>query len=95
MVLVHLTGKYEGRIFEDRDVTFTIGEGSEQKVIDGVERAVEKMKKGETSRIILKPQYAFASKGSEEFGIPPNATIEYIVTLKNFEKVLINALEKM
>lgn len=82
-----LIGKYEGREFDVRDVQFTVGEASEQNIILGIDKAIEKFKKGETSRLIIKPQYAFGSQGSTEFNIPPNATVEYTVTLKNFERV--------
>lgn len=84
--LVHLVGKYEDNIFEERDVIFTTGEGCEANIIPGVEHAIEKFKKNETSCLIIKPQYAFGSTGNTNYNIPPNATVEYIVTLKNFEK---------
>lgn len=35
----------------------------------------------------IKPQYAFGEKGHEEFGIPPNATVEYTVTLSHVDRV--------
>lgn len=84
---MHLSGKFENRVFDERDVSFTVGEGSEANVVDGVERAVEKMKKGETARLVIKSQYAFGAEGNQELGIPPNAVVEYTVTLKTFEKV--------
>lgn len=84
--IVHLIGTYEGRVFDERDVSFTVGEGSEQNIIPGIEHALEKFTKGETSKLVIKPQYAFGSQGSTEFNIPPNATIEYTVTLKTFER---------
>lgn len=37
-------------------------------------------------RLIIKPEYAFGEKGHEAFGIPPNATVEYTVTLTEFER---------
>lgn len=80
-------GKYDDKVFEDRTVTFTVGEGSEANIIDGVEHAVENLKKGETAKVIIKPQYAFGSDGNKELGIPPNATVEYLITLISFEKV--------
>ncbi|KAJ8951672.1 hypothetical protein NQ318_012213 [Aromia moschata] len=86
LVEVHLEGKYEGKVFEDRDVTFTLGEGSDSNIIPGVEKALEKFKKNETSQLKIKPKYAFGNTGSAEYGIPPNATVEYVVKLKNFEK---------
>lgn len=83
---MHLIGKFEDQVFEDRDVTFNIGEGAAVDVIDGVEKALLKFKKLESSRLIIKPKYAFGSKGSVQFNIPPDATVEYVVTLKTFEK---------
>lgn len=65
-----------------------MGEGSEANIIEGVEKALEKFKKGEKSRLIIQPKYAFGSQGNAEFNIPPNAVVEYIVTLKSFEKVI-------
>lgn len=83
---VHLIGKYEDRVFEDRSVSFTIGEGSEANIIRGVEIALEKFKKGECSRLKIKSQYAFGDAGSAELNIPGKATVVYTVTLKNFER---------
>lgn len=37
-------------------------------------------------RLIIKPEYAFGEKGNEAFKIPSNATVEYTVTLKEFER---------
>lgn len=37
-------------------------------------------------RLVIKPEYAFGEKGNEAFGIPANATIEYTVTLNEFER---------
>ncbi|CAH0560039.1 unnamed protein product [Brassicogethes aeneus] len=86
IVEVHLVGKHEDRVFEDRDVSFTIGEGSEMGVAKGVELALQKFTKGETSKLKLKPSYAFGSEGSEALGVPPKASVEYTVSLKSFEK---------
>lgn len=37
-------------------------------------------------RLVIKPEYAFGEKGNEAFKIPPNATVEYTVTLSEFER---------
>lgn len=44
------------------------------------------MSQGETSRLIIKPKYAFGADGNEQLQVPPNATVEYTVTLNEFEK---------
>ncbi|XP_003704657.1 FK506-binding protein 59kD isoform X1 [Megachile rotundata] len=88
LVNVHLTGTYNDRVFEDRDVQFSLGEGEDCGVIEGVEKALESFKSGEKSRLKIKSKYAFKNVGKSEFDIPPNATVEYIVELKSFEKAV-------
>lgn len=87
LVDVHIVGKYQDTVFEERDVSFPIGEGCESDVIEGVEKAVEKFKKGETSKLIIKSKYAFGDKENQKFKLPANADVEYVVTLKTFQKV--------
>lgn len=86
---MHLVGRYEDKQFEERSVTFNLGEGSELDICDGVEKALEKFKKGEQSRVIIQPKFAFGNLGKEDWNIPPNAVIEYVITLNSFEKVSI------
>ncbi|CAL7944557.1 unnamed protein product [Xylocopa violacea] len=86
LVNVHLTGSYNGQVFEDRDVQFTLGDGEEYGVIKGVEVALGSFNRLEKSKLKIKSKYAFKDVGNTEFGIPPNATVEYIVELKSFEK---------
>ena len=83
---VHLTGKYNGDVFEDRDLTFDYGEGVDCGVIEGIEIALERMVVGETSRLKIHPKYAFGLSGNEAFNIPPNAHVEYVVKLIDCEK---------
>ena len=51
---VHMVGRHEGRVFEDREVEFVVGEGSVKGVVPGVEEGVMKMNKGETARSVFK-----------------------------------------
>jgi len=87
LVKIKLKGSYEGRTFEERDVDFNLGEGSEQNIQEGVEIALEKFKEGEKSRLVIAPKYAFGSKGHDEYKIPADAKVEYEVELLTFEKV--------
>lgn len=81
-----MSGSHEGRVFDERDLTFSIGEVSDDDIIPGIQKALTHFGKGETSRLIIKPEYAFGEKGHETFKIPPNATVEYTVTLNDFER---------
>ncbi|XP_068147492.1 FK506-binding protein 59 [Drosophila tropicalis] len=87
-VKAHISGSFEGRVFEERDVEFDYGEGSAINLIEGLEIALEKINVGETSKIKIQSKYAFGLKGNEAFKIPPNATVEYIVKLNDCGKGL-------
>lgn len=87
-VKVHLIGKYENKVFEDREVEFDVGEGQEYNVVEGIEIGIQKVCVGEISRFIIKPKYAFGAQGNADFNIPPNATVEYTVTLKECERAI-------
>lgn len=61
--------------------------GCEYNVCEGIEKALEKFKVKEKSKLEMKSSAAFRAAGKPEFNIPPNADVEYIVELNNFEKV--------
>lgn len=86
-VKVHLKGLYENRVFEERDVEFVIGEGADHGIVKGVEEGLQKFKKGEKSLLRIAPAKAFGAAGNAQFNIPPNAAVDYEVTLKSFENV--------
>ncbi|RWS24555.1 peptidyl-prolyl cis-trans isomerase FKBP4-like protein [Leptotrombidium deliense] len=88
-VVAHIAGKYGETIFEERDVTFLLGEGCEEKIIEGVEIAIGKMKKGEKATVFIKRDYAWGSHIPEQFNAIPQDYEEviYQVELKSFEKM--------
>ncbi|XP_069797572.1 peptidyl-prolyl cis-trans isomerase FKBP5-like isoform X2 [Narcine bancroftii] len=85
-VEVYLEGQCNGALFDQREVTFVVGEGDDQNVPIGVDKAVEKMQKGEHCIIHLKPNYGFGDLGKPSLNIPPNTELDYEVLLKNFKK---------
>ncbi|OQR67250.1 peptidyl-prolyl cis-trans isomerase FKBP4-like, partial [Tropilaelaps mercedesae] len=78
----HIRGTYEdGKVFDERDVTFVVGEAVLQNVCRGIEIAVREMKKGEKAEIFMKGKYvqdACLPKDQKE--------LSYVITLHNFEK---------
>ncbi|XP_076056067.1 FK506-binding protein 59kD isoform X2 [Oratosquilla oratoria] len=86
IVDVHLIGRVNGEVVDNREVSFPLGEGMEYGIPEGLERALEKFKRNEKSYIRLTPKYAFGSGGSPEKGIPGGVPIEYELHLRNFEK---------
>ncbi|XP_021273510.1 peptidyl-prolyl cis-trans isomerase FKBP62-like [Herrania umbratica] len=60
----------------------------EEQVIDGLDRTVMTMKKGEVAQLTIAPEYAFGSSESQQdLGlVPPNSTVYYEVELVSFVK---------
>ncbi|XP_010787245.1 peptidyl-prolyl cis-trans isomerase FKBP5 [Notothenia coriiceps] len=85
-VEVHLEGKCDGRRFDCRDVSFIVGEAEDKGVPLGVDRAMDKMQKGECCLLYLKQKYGFGSEGKPELKIGPYKDIVYEVTLKSFQR---------
>nr|QBH73885.1 fk506-binding protein [Encarsia formosa] len=86
LVEAHIVGHYDGKVFEERDVKFCLGEGEAEGIVEGLEIALGKFKKGEKSKIFIKSEYAFGLLGRSEFKIPGGADVEYIAEVKSFEK---------
>lgn len=57
--------------------------------MNGLDKAVMTMKKGEVALLTISPEYAFGSSESQQelAKIPPNSTVVYEVELVTFEKV--------
>ncbi|KAJ6687106.1 PEPTIDYL-PROLYL CIS-TRANS ISOMERASE [Salix purpurea] len=60
----------------------------EDEVIDGLDRAVVTMKKGEVALLTVAPEYAFGSSESQQelAVVPPNSTVCYEIELVSFDK---------
>ncbi|KAJ6319613.1 hypothetical protein OIU78_015095 [Salix suchowensis] len=92
VVQVKLIGKLEdGTIFvkkgheEEPPFEFKI---DEEQVIDGLDRAVKTMKKGEVALVTIQPEYAFGRSESQQdlATVPDNATVYYEVEMISFTK---------
>ncbi|XP_057421593.1 70 kDa peptidyl-prolyl isomerase-like [Lotus japonicus] len=92
VVQVKLVGKLQdGTVFlkrgydDEQPFEFKI---DEEQVIDGLDRAVKNMKKGEIALVIIQPEYAFGPSGSSQelAAVPPNSTVYYEVELVSFVK---------
>ncbi|KAL6900905.1 hypothetical protein ACP4OV_005581 [Aristida adscensionis] len=91
VVQVKITGKLQdGTVFskkghEEEPFEFKT---DEEQVIDGLDRAVLNMKKGEVALVTIPPEYAFGSAESKQdlAVVPPNSTVIYEVELVSFVK---------
>ncbi|CAK9309842.1 unnamed protein product [Citrullus colocynthis] len=93
IVKVKLIGKLgDGKIFlrkgyDDGEEPFEF-KTDEEQVIDGLDKAVVTMKKGEIALLTIAPEYAFGSPESQQdlAIVPPNSTVYYEVELVAFDK---------
>ncbi|KAK7256118.1 hypothetical protein RIF29_29552 [Crotalaria pallida] len=93
VVKLKLIGKLQdGTVFlrkghDDEENLFEF-KTDEEQVIDGLDRAVVTMKKGERALLTIAPEYAFGSSESQQelAVVPPNSTVYYEVELVSFEK---------
>ncbi|KAH0634466.1 hypothetical protein KY290_037878 [Solanum tuberosum] len=92
LVKVKLIGKLQdGTVFvkkghdEEEPFEFKI---DEEQVVDGLDKAVKKMKKGEIALITMQPEYAFGAFDSpqELAVVPGNSIVYYEVELVSFVK---------
>jgi len=92
-------GTYEGRVFDDRELKFDIGDGDGLGLPPGVEKAIMAMEQGEESTFSIKPKYGFGKAGNAKYNIPGGAMLEYRIQLTTFEKAKeaweMNTLEKL
>ncbi|KAM4748341.1 peptidyl-prolyl cis-trans isomerase FKBP4 [Rhinophrynus dorsalis] len=86
VVELQLRGTHAGRVFDERELQFEVGEGESLGIPPGVETAIQQMEKGEEAVLYLKPKYGFGTAGYEKFQIPPGAELQYEIKLKSFEK---------
>jgi len=85
-VEIEIKGTAAGKIFDERTVSFEVGEGLDCGIPRGIEFALEKMKKNEVAQVSLKPEYGFGRAGSVDRGVAPDTALTYQVKLVSFEK---------
>ncbi|XP_060891267.1 peptidyl-prolyl cis-trans isomerase FKBP4 isoform X2 [Labrus mixtus] len=98
-VEVTVEGSCEGRVFDERELKFEIGDGESQGLPVGVEKAIMAMEEGEEAFFIMKPKYGFGNTGNAKYNIPGGATLQYKIKLTAFEKAKesweMNTVEKL
>lgn len=85
-VSVSWTMKHLDRDLETRSVKFILGDGAGQGIVDGVEKALLKMKKGESAHVTVKSPYAYGDVGDAALAVPGGADLSYNLTLEDFEQ---------
>ncbi|KAG7216091.1 hypothetical protein INR49_007843 [Caranx melampygus] len=98
-VEVTVEASCEGRVFDERELKFEIGDGESLGLPAGVEKAIMAMEQGEEALFHIKPKYGFGNTGNVKYNIPGGATLQYKIKLIAFEKAKesweMNTLEKL
>ncbi|XP_019934502.2 peptidyl-prolyl cis-trans isomerase FKBP4 [Paralichthys olivaceus] len=98
-VEVTLEGSCEGRVFDERELKFEIGDGESLGLPPGVEKALMAMEQGEEALFNIKPKYGFGNAGNTKYNIPDGAMLQYKIKLTAFEKAKesweMNTVEKL
>ncbi|KAM6960907.1 peptidyl-prolyl cis-trans isomerase FKBP4 [Aplochiton taeniatus] len=96
---VTVEGSCEGRVFDQRELKFELGDGESLGLPSGVEKALMAMEEGEESLFNIKPKYGYGDTGSTNYNIPGGATLQYKIKLTAFEKAKesweMNSTEKL
>nr|CDS22693.1 peptidyl prolyl cis trans isomerase FKBP4 [Echinococcus granulosus] len=83
---IHALGYCDGRVFEDRDVSFLIGDFEEVGLPEGLDRALCYMSEGEEARIRIREPMTFSSYESVKRGIPKGSILYYLVKITSCEQ---------
>lgn len=81
-VQMHIIGKHNSEVFEDRDVIFRLNLETHDKIALGVKGAIQKFKMGEKSTLFLSPRHVCNIDFPIQGGI-----VEYDIQLKCFERL--------
>ncbi|XP_054631220.1 peptidyl-prolyl cis-trans isomerase FKBP4 [Dunckerocampus dactyliophorus] len=85
-VEVTVEGTCEGRVFDERELKFEVGDGESLGLPNGVEKAIMAMEQGEEAIFHIKPKYGFGNVGNTKYNIPGGAMLQYKIKLTAFEK---------
>lgn len=85
-VEVTVEGSCEGRVFDQRELKFEVGDGESLGLPSGLEKCLMAMEQGEESLFFIKPKYGYGKTGNAKYNIPGEATLQYKIKLIAFEK---------
>ncbi len=83
VTLVYSGGFINGRIIDVSPPDFEVNYGTPDQLIKGLNYVIGKLKKGQTSKIILPSQLAFGQNGSSNGSVPPFTPMLYKITITN------------
>jgi FKBP-type peptidyl-prolyl cis-trans isomerase FkpA len=82
-VLINYVGRLaSGKVFDKADRAGMMVSGT----VPGFAEALQHMNKGGTYRVWIPPQLAYGARGAGDGVIPPNATLDFTITLLDIGK---------
>jgi FKBP-type peptidyl-prolyl cis-trans isomerase len=82
-VLIDYVGRLAtGKIFDQAQHAGMMVSGT----VPGFAEALQHMRKGGTYRVWIPPQLAYGARGADDGAIPPNATLDFTITLLDIGK---------
>jgi len=83
-VLINYVGRLaaNGKVFDKADRAGMMVSGT----VPGFAEALQHMSKGGTYRVWIPPQLAYGAQGAGDGAIPPNATLDFTITLLDIGK---------
>jgi len=82
-VLINYVGRLaSGKVFDKADRAGMLVSGT----VPGFAEALQHMAKGGTYRVWIPPQLAYGAAGAGDGVIPPNATLDFTITLLDIGK---------
>lgn len=83
---IHALGYCVGKVFDDRDVSYVIGDFEEVGLPEGLDRALCYMSEGEEARIRICEPMTFSSSECTKRGIQKDSILYYLVKIKSCEQ---------
>ena len=83
---ISIKGICNGKVFDDRDINFMVGDFQDVGIPQGLNRALCYMDDGGKSRIRICDAMSFTESECQKLAIPPRSILYYFVTIKSCEQ---------
>lgn len=84
---IHVSGLHNGVVFDQRYVTYILGQYQSSRLPQGVDRAARYLSLDAVARVCLRGQCSLTPEDYDYFKIPRDSFIEYFVHMSAFEHV--------
>ncbi|VDD76918.1 unnamed protein product [Mesocestoides corti] len=82
---IHIKGFCDGQLFDERDISYTVGDFEEAGIPEGLDRALTYMNKDGKARVRVLGCNSFSETEYAQHGLPKDSPLEYEVTVMSCE----------